>query len=328
MRTADASLNGSTPLLLTARQAALLCGKSLRTWRAVAAYTGLRASELASLKPESFDLESDLPTVTVHAAYSKHRRTDVLPLHPSLVQLLRQWLSCKPPDYPVWPGNWAKDKEAGVMLKLDLKAAGIPYVDESGCYADFHALRQTFITNMVKSGVSPKAALSLARHSTVDLTMNVYTSLTVNDQASAIASLPPIQDLGVAQSEAVQLRATGTDGYKKVPTVVQGGAGSGAFRLASEASDTAPNCTEKGPSPEEIRRMGDARNPGENGASRTTPHQSASDCKAEREGFEPSVILRPHRFSRPAQSATLAPLRRVGRRAAWFNPAARRLPTF
>jgi predicted DNA-binding transcriptional regulator AlpA len=34
MRTADASLNGSTPLLLTARQAALLCGKSLRTWRA------------------------------------------------------------------------------------------------------------------------------------------------------------------------------------------------------------------------------------------------------------------------------------------------------
>jgi hypothetical protein len=114
---------------------------------------------------------------------------------------------------------------------------------------------------MVKSGVSPKAAQSLARHSTVDLTMNVYTSLTVNDQASAIASLPPIQDLGVAQSEAGQLRATGTDGSKKVPTVVQGGAESGAVRLASEASETAPDGTENGPSLEENRRMADAETP-------------------------------------------------------------------
>src|SRR5271156_6242341 len=30
---------------------------------------------------------------------------------------------------------------------------------------------------------------------------------------------------------------------------------------------------------------------------------------AEREGFEPSVALLPHRFSRPARSATPAPLR-------------------
>src|ERR1700722_15476960 len=30
---------------------------------------------------------------------------------------------------------------------------------------------------------------------------------------------------------------------------------------------------------------------------------------AEREGFEPSVGFHPHRFSRPAQSATLSPLR-------------------
>ncbi len=35
--------------------------------------------------------------------------------------------------------------------------------------------------------------------------------------------------------------------------------------------------------------------------------------KAEREGFEPSVTLLPHRFSRPAQSATLSPLRRFVR---------------
>ena len=36
---------------------------------------------------------------------------------------------------------------------------------------------------------------------------------------------------------------------------------------------------------------------------------AARNKGAEREGFEPSVGLLPHRFSRPAQSAALAPLR-------------------
>lgn len=59
----------------------------------LAAMTGLRASELASLTPASFDLTADTPIVTLEAAYSKHRREDVLPLHPDLVARLRQWLS-------------------------------------------------------------------------------------------------------------------------------------------------------------------------------------------------------------------------------------------
>src|SRR5262249_55902504 len=46
----------------------------------LAANTGFRASELASLTPRSFDLAADPPTVTVEASYSKHRRQDVQPL--------------------------------------------------------------------------------------------------------------------------------------------------------------------------------------------------------------------------------------------------------
>ena len=275
---------------------------------AVAVYTGLRASELASLTPQSFDLDADPSTVTVLAAYSKHRREDVLPLHPSLVALLRPWLISKPAGQPVWPGNWAKGKEAGAMLKHDLKAADIPYVDDSGRYADFHALRHTFITNMVKSGVSPKAAQSLARHSTIDLTMNVYTSLTVHDQASALASLPAVPTFDAPESGVGALRATGTDGPEKVPTVVPRGAENGAVRLALEASESALDCIESRPEDAETRRQENARNPGKNGVSRTKLHQLVSACTAEREGFEPSVGLLPHRFSRPAHSAALAPL--------------------
>jgi integrase len=55
----------------------------------VAANTGLRADELTTLTSDSFDLDAEQPTVTVEAAYSKHRRRDVLPLRADLVALLQ-----------------------------------------------------------------------------------------------------------------------------------------------------------------------------------------------------------------------------------------------
>jgi len=88
-----------------------------------AAYTGLRASELASLTVSSFDMEAK--TVTVEAAYSKRRRKDVLPLHPSLIDRLSPWLKSK--RGRVWKAAWSKD--GAKMLRRDLKRAGIDYVD-------------------------------------------------------------------------------------------------------------------------------------------------------------------------------------------------------
>jgi hypothetical protein len=68
----------------------------------------------------------------------------------------------------------------------------LKYVDEDGQFADFHALRKTFITNLSLAGVQPKAAQTLARHSDINLTMNTYTMLQVLDQAAAVESLPPV----------------------------------------------------------------------------------------------------------------------------------------
>lgn len=65
-------------------------------------------------------------------------------------------------------------------------------VDPSGHRVDFHSLRKTFITNLSRAGVSPKAAQTLARHSDINLTMNVYTMLGLGDQASAVEALPPV----------------------------------------------------------------------------------------------------------------------------------------
>jgi integrase len=56
--------------------------------------------------------------------------------------------------------------QAARMLKADLKTANIDYKDSDGKYADFHSLRHTFITLLARSGVHPKTAQDLARHST------------------------------------------------------------------------------------------------------------------------------------------------------------------
>jgi integrase len=165
----------------------------------LAAQTGFRASELGSLTPESFFLGSDAPvvtdalaagrpTVTVAAGYSKHRREDVQPLRSDVAEMMRQYLTGKVPGKPVWPGAWT---EAGAeMVRLDLQAAGIPYQDAAGRFFDFHALRGQFISALAAGGVHPKVAQVLARHSTINLTMDYYTHLDVLDVAGALDKLP------------------------------------------------------------------------------------------------------------------------------------------
>ena len=78
------------------------------------------------------------------------------------------------------------------MIRPDLRRAGIPYVDDHGRFADFHALRHIYITNLAKTKAHPSVAQRLARHSTITLTMDVYTSLDVDDLRSAVDSLPAI----------------------------------------------------------------------------------------------------------------------------------------
>ena len=63
------------------------------------------------------------------------------------------------------------------MLQKDLELAEIDYIDDSGRVFDFHALRHTFITNLVKGGATPKIAQGLARHSKITLAMDtIYPS--------------------------------------------------------------------------------------------------------------------------------------------------------
>ena len=187
--------------------------------------TGLRWSELRSLTRASFDLDAQTPTVTVEAGYSKHRRNDTLPLRSETAEALRSYVADRLPGASAFPmpssdrgyklmqhdlaaarAAWIKQAEDPKERDARERSCFLRYEDEAGCVADFHSLRHTFITNLCNGGVHPKTAQALARHSTITLTMDRYTHLTVASQTDALDALPNL----TTRSPATALRATGT----------------------------------------------------------------------------------------------------------------------
>ncbi len=163
--------------------------------------TGLRASELRSLTVSSFDLDNC--TVTINAAYSKHRRQDELPLRPDMAAELKRLFAQKMTSAQAFnvPGKPAK------MLKADLAETGIDYVDDSGRVFDFHALRGQCASLLAASGVHPKVAQSIMRHCDINLTMSRYTHVLRGQESEAVAKLP---DFSLPSSRQKNV-ATGTD---------------------------------------------------------------------------------------------------------------------
>jgi len=203
--------------------------------------TGFRASELASLAPESFDLGANPPTVTVEAGYSKHRRKDVQPIRRDLADLLRRWLKGRKQGEPVFR---MPDKPVK-LIQADLKAARrewlaeaasqkerksreqtsfLAYRDGAGRVADFHALRHTYVSRLVRSGANIKVVQQLARHSTPTLTLGRYAHVQLVDQTQALDALPALEPTGPEREEA---KATGT--YDDAPRADGAGPGFCAF---------------------------------------------------------------------------------------------------
>jgi len=91
-----------------------------------------------------------------------------------------------------------------MMIKIDLKKAGIPY-EIDGKYADFHALQHSTASLLIQTGANIKTVQTIMRHTTAELTLRKYSHLYAGQQRETIESLP---DFLIQQAEAVK---TGTD---------------------------------------------------------------------------------------------------------------------
>ncbi len=194
--------------------------------------TGLRKKELASLTVGALHLDNPVPFVVLGAADEKNRQGSEIALRRDLADDLTRWLSERlkrnqreaiASGEPI-PSGLALDAPlfnvpAGLVriLDRDLRAAGIPKRDDRGRVIDVHALRHTFGTLLSKGGVAPRTAQEAMRHSDIRLTMQTYTDPRLLDIVGALDALPalPLTE----PSEAIGVKATGTDGRTVAPTV-------------------------------------------------------------------------------------------------------------
>lgn len=167
-----------------------------------------------------------MPFAVLDASDDKSRRGADIPLRPDLATELRQWLGYRLADVQATaraaggliPDELPHDSAVfnvpeGLLriLDRDLKFAGIPKKDDRGRTVDIHGLRHTFGTHLSKAGVAPRVAQAAMRHSSIDLTMNVYTDPRLLDVHGALDSLPALSLDDSTTEIRNEAKATGTD---------------------------------------------------------------------------------------------------------------------
>jgi|GEM_PF-1058825 len=171
--------------------------------------TGLRASEIHSLKRTSFDFDGLM--VRVEAQDTKNGKSAVLPVKAATMARIQAHLAKKMPTAAAFGLN---PEHGARMIQTDLAAARSGWIaaaienpDEHrrrtesdflkiktpAGKADFHSLRHTFATFLVQSGTDIKTAQSLLRHSTPAMTLGIYTHTRDGNQTMAIGNLPDFE---------------------------------------------------------------------------------------------------------------------------------------
>ncbi len=192
-----------------------------RAFYLVALCTGLRVGELRTLTPSSFRrLDVDDPTIHLPASATKNGRAADQPVPRHYARLLLDWLADRPADVPVFSRFWKPTE----LLRPDLEAAEVPYIDSAGEYVDCHALRHTFISRLAGANVPVKDVQTLARHSDPRLTIGRYSHSNDSGRRAAVNRAAPVLHSAATHGpDATRLDTNPPDGevtYAKSGTVV------------------------------------------------------------------------------------------------------------
>ena len=233
------------------------------------ALTGLRRGELAAIEIRNLYLDEPQPYIKLDRRSEKNREGNTLPLRSDLADDLRTWIHDKAlkvenatrntlsVNFEVEAARIRRNDQTATahvvglpgteilfavpdrrsMLRIidrDFAAAGIEKVDDRGRTVDIHSLRHSFATWIGESGISPKAAQKLMRHSDVNLTMR-YTHAKDEVEMKAFDALPAARLNSGRQSH----NATGTGSLAPMlaPDSVHGSRGSHRSRSESNTCD-------------------------------------------------------------------------------------------
>ena len=153
-----------------------------------AVLTGYRHSEVGAVTWADIHKAEDFSYVLLPAEKTKNKKEQPIKLHPDLVQLLENMRSegVKPEEYvfPRMPDNRT--------VRRDFLKAGIVTTNSRREKASFHSLRKTFCTMLHNAGVPQRVAQEAMRHSSSELTNDIYADRNLLSVASAIDSLPSL----------------------------------------------------------------------------------------------------------------------------------------
>ncbi|MFP4052598.1 MAG: tyrosine-type recombinase/integrase [Phycisphaerae bacterium] len=169
-----------------------LKGMERRLAYLLAAWTGLRRSEIRKLEWRDVHLDAEVPAIHLRAETTKSRRADALVLHPQVVEALQEWSNANGQD----KGRVVSTVPDMKTMKADLELAGIPYGDAEIGFVDLHAQRMALGTHMAVNGVSQRVRQAHMRHKDPRLTEMTYMDEKLLPVAQEICRVPAIPEPG------------------------------------------------------------------------------------------------------------------------------------
>lgn len=148
--------------------------------------TGLRRDELSQMEWTDLDLDDEQAWLTVRAEVSKNGDEDTIPIPRRLAERLRAHKAKGIGEGLVFINTqggsiYGKlvDRLYRCLRRAEINPAGV----------DVHALRKTFVTELVRQGLDAKKVQTLARHKTIAMTMEVYAELNPVELVGGVESL-------------------------------------------------------------------------------------------------------------------------------------------
>lgn len=150
-------------------------------------FTGVRSGEFISLEVSNIDFEKKF--ITVRGQTSKSRRTRIIPIHPTLLYHLREYISERNKRrYQTQYLIVSKNRDQG-LTNPGLKHWVKNLQKKSGIKFHVHRFRHSFACNLAKNDVNAAKIQKLLGHSSLDMTMRYLRSISTEDLKNDINRL-------------------------------------------------------------------------------------------------------------------------------------------